>query len=740
MRLLSLSVAIAVLVLLACGVGVANIVVSREQIHAESARELTMVSRVVASHLGQVLDNARLALLSVRDDPGLQSDQPLHPSAELDRLLQTVQGAAALSTFVLSNPDGDIIAASSSDPTFRRVRLADRDYFRYHLPRRDQQFYVGLPVISRATGKRIIPVSIAIRDREGNLRAVLSASILSNYLERYYAELAGAHRYAISVMQREDGLLLARYPQPHAASDNPLGRYPLPASMIEGGVSYQRSPYDGTERQVVTQPLTMLPWVVAVSVDESELTEAWLLSVWRTGSLTLAFCLVAVALGWVIRRQMLALSRQAAHMQYDANHDSVTGLANRRALLAAIDTQVRHEPEWMALVLIDLDFFKRINDSWGHEAGDELLRETGRRLQAVADASHQVYRLGGDEFVVLVRGGPLAGAELARQTQTLLARLGEPYELQHGTVMLSASAGISCFPEHADHAGDLLRLADAAMYHAKRQGRNGHVFFDRSMAQEADETLLVDTALRQAIPRHELRLLYQPVVDANNGHLGKVEALLRWKHPEYGAISPARFIPVAEESGYIAVLGDWVLGEACRQARIWLDAGCPCRVAVNLSAREILEPNFIKRLQGHLLASGLPPQWLELELTERALYDGNGAAERLADLRDLGVSLAIDDFGTGYSSLSYLCRYPVQVLKIDRSFVCQLDDPANLAIVRSIIALGHSLALEIVAEGVETLLQANQLRALGCTSLQGFFFARPQTATELVRWRKPVTA
>ena len=408
---------------------------------------------------------------------------------------------------------------------------------------------------------------------------MLSASILSNYLERYYAELAGAHRYAISIMQREDGLLLARYPQPHAASDNPLGSYPLPASMIEGGVSYQRSPYDGSTRQVVTQPLTMLPWVVAVSVAESELTEAWLLSVWRTGSLTLAFCLVAVALGWVIRRQMLALSRQAAHMQYDANHDSVTGLANRRALLTAIDAQVHHEPEWMALILIDLDFFKRINDSWGHEAGDELLRETGCRLQAVADASHQVYRLGGDEFVVLVHGTALAAAELARQTQTLLARLGEPYELQHGTVMLSASAGISCFPEHADHAGDLLRLADAAMYHAKRQGRNGHVFFDRSMAQEADETLLVDTALRQAIPRQELRLLYQPVVDANNGHLGKVEALLRWRHPELGDVPPGDFIPVAEDSGMILPIGEWVLRSAVNQLRDWLDRGLPAMVS-----------------------------------------------------------------------------------------------------------------------------------------------------------------
>ncbi|HEX2199976.1 MAG TPA: EAL domain-containing protein, partial [Burkholderiales bacterium] len=410
--------------------------------------------------------------------------------------------------------------------------------------------------------------------------------------------------------------------------------------------------------------------------------------------------------------------------------DPVTELPNRVSFSEHLDEAMRRakRAEWpLALLFVDLDLFKRVNDSLGHDAGDRLLRTAGERISGAVREADLLFRMGGDEFTVLledVRGPEEAGAV----AQRMLEAIAEPLQIDHHELSVSASIGIALYPRDGELGERLVKRADTAMYRAKELGRNRYAFFSPEMNQRVEEQMKLEAALRRALKNGEFVLYFQPRVSASTGRAVGVEALLRWRHPEWGLVEPARFVPVLEETGLIVPVGAWVLAEACHQAKAWQAGGRnPVHVSVNISPRQFRSEGLLRAVAGALRASGLPPQLLELELTESLLVENVGhAMELMHRLKLLGASISIDDFGTGYSSLSYLKRFPIDSLKVDRSFVRDLAaSPKDAAIVDAICLLARSLGIGLVAEGVEETWQAEYLGERHCTEMQGFLFSRP---------------
>jgi diguanylate cyclase (GGDEF)-like protein len=434
-----------------------------------------------------------------------------------------------------------------------------------------------------------------------------------------------------------------------------------------------------------------------------------------------------------------ALRRKDDDLHHLAFHDALTGLPNRALLLdlmeQSIAMAVRHQ-ERRGIIFVDLDQFKIVNDSLGHDAGDALLKEAARRLKAALRQSDTVARVGGDEFVVVLNHG--ASTEgYAVAARNLLASLAAPMELCGTVVPLGASLGLACFPDHANRPDELLKCADMAMYEAKASGRGRFLFFEAAMASASAQRLQLESDLRRAIAEGELQLFYQPKVSLLTQTLSGVEALVRWRHPVRGLVQPMDFIPLAESSGLIVPLGDWVLEEACRQSAVWRAQGLAAiKIAVNISASQMLRDGFVDRFAALTRKYGIPPSDLEVELTESVIMaDAAASARVLADLRRICVPIAMDDFGTGYSSLSYLRQLPIDVLKIDRSFVMSADQDESAAeIVKMIIGLAETLKLEVVAEGVETEQQAVFLKACGCRTAQGHLYAKPKPAADFEKW------
>jgi diguanylate cyclase (GGDEF)-like protein len=417
-------------------------------------------------------------------------------------------------------------------------------------------------------------------------------------------------------------------------------------------------------------------------------------------------------------------------VQYLATHDELTGLPNRavfgQLLDHALETAARHERQ-SALLFIDLDRFKLVNDSLGHEAGDLLLKEMARRLTGCMRRSDVLARLGGDEFVVLLEEltDPRQAAEVAKK---VLSSVLAPVEISGHECRVTASIGIALFPADARDSQTLMKNADMAMYAAKEEGKNNFQFYSKHSNPMSVERLVLESHLSRALERREFTVQYQPKVDMRSGEIKGAEALLRWWNPELGALSPTQFIPVAEDSGLIVPIGKWVLKTACEQAVAWQRRGLrPIVMSVNMSPRQFKDPALLDDIAETLAETGLQPQWLELEITESMImHNVDLAAAKAEAIRALGVRLAIDDFGTGYSSLSQLKRFPIDTLKVDRSFVRDIPNNAeDRAITEAIIALGKALGVTVVAEGVETAQQHDFLRDHACDEMQGFYFSRP---------------
>ncbi len=426
-------------------------------------------------------------------------------------------------------------------------------------------------------------------------------------------------------------------------------------------------------------------------------------------------------------------------VEFLAYHDPLTGLPNRLLLedrLQQAITQAERSRNGLALVFLDLDNFKKINDSLGHATGDALLKEVAARLKHCVRDSDTISRQGGDEFVLILR--ELHGAETCLPVLgKIMEALQEPFCWEGNELTTSASIGVALYPQDGKDFDILRKKADMAMYRAKEAGRNIYRFFDEEMDEEAVEHLLMRSGLRRAVERGEFVLHYQPQIELGSGRVIGVEALLRWQHPEFGLVPPGRFVPVAEDSGLIVPIGVWVIQEACRQAKAWQQAGLPAMaMAVNLSVAQFRRGSIEDTVIEALERSGLAASQLELELTESMLIqDAEQVMATVRRLKQLGVKLAIDDFGTGYSSLSYLKRFDIDKLKIDQSFIRDLaSDPDDAAIVRAIIQMAHSLDLLTIAEGVESSDLLQQLRSFGCDEAQGYHFARPMPAADFERY------
>lgn len=428
-------------------------------------------------------------------------------------------------------------------------------------------------------------------------------------------------------------------------------------------------------------------------------------------------------------------------MHYLATHDNLTHLPNRtmfaEILSLSIESANRYQRK-LAVLFIDLDRFKNINDTLGHESGDKLLQEISQRFKACLRSCDVVARLGGDEFVVLAQEIDNA-KQAATVAKKILDAAVKPIHILGQEVRITASIGICLYPDDGEDEGTLMKNADIAMYRAKDEGKNTYQFYSPAIKERSLERLILENNLRQALERDEFFLHYQAKRDLQNGTIVGVEALIRWQHPELGAISPAQFIPLAEETGLIVLIGRWVLKTACAQNMLWQAQNLPplC-MAVNLSARQFFDDNLVADISAALEESGMPPELLEMEITEgMVMQDAERAVKILTDIKRLGVRLAIDDFGVGYSSLAQIKRFPIDTLKVDSSFI--RDIPQNLedrAITQAIIAMGRTLSLTVVAEGVETEAQEDFLRENACDQSQGYYFSRPVAADDFLTLMK----
>lgn len=519
-----------------------------------------------------------------------------------------------------------------------------------------------------------------------------------------------------------------------------LNNVMLTVPLVLGGTVYaaevqRRAPERlarATGRRRRPLPFSLLPYaaigcadaiLIMVSDDTSRATRVMIV-----GSVVIT--------GLVIARQMIAFQdnrRYQDQLAHQASHDELTELANRSLFRTRAEAAVRAGPPGtVAVALVDLDDFKTVNDRLGHTVGDALLVAVSARLRESARPGDTVARLGGDEFAVLLTG--MSPGDSSRVAERVLATLTKPFSAAGHQLLVQASLGLADNAASAD-AADLLRRADIAMYAAKERGKNRYAHYDAELEARTEEHAQLAAELSQALDRDELHLLYQPVVDLSTGRVVGVEALVRWQHPRDGAVSPARFIPISERTGLIVPIGAWVLRTACEQGADWqrrLGALAPGRIAVNVSARQLLDPGFPQLVAAVLADTGLDPARLTVEITETAVFDGGRAIEAVTAVHALGVSIALDDFGTGHSSLGLLRSCPVDVLKVDKSFVDGVTGTTKQeAIAISLIGIAQALGLRAIAEGVESAAQAERLHEMGYQFAQGFHFARPLPGAEV---------
>lgn len=644
----------------------------------------------------------------------------------------------------ITDPSGKVVESNKADVP---PNLAVQDYFIVHRERPDDNLFIGQP-LKGLTGDALLHFTRPLRAPDGSFAGVVLISVSADYLVSGYEVDKLGRQGMLGVVGLDGFYRVSRI------GNLVLSGQKVDYSSLVGKTDPDKADsvrmdigLDGIRRYTSARELFDFPVAVVVGVSEDEqLTlfdqhrRSYLL---RTSLASLALAIVFAILGrmtWQLararERETLATVEHAQRVEYLAFHDGLTGLPNRslfsKLLVQGIHQSHRYNRQ-LAVLFLDLDRFKAINDTLGHDAGDELLREVALRLKGCLRESDTVARLGGDEFVVLL--SELSEDKYAANVaQKILVATAKPFVLLGNEFTVTASVGIATYPQDGTDEQTLTKNADIAMYHAKEQGKNNYQFFSTSLGSDVFSRMALEGSLRHALARNEFELHYQPKRNFQDGRISGVEALLRWNHPDLGLVEPLQFISIAEETGLIVPIGKWVLKEACRQSVAWQALGLPpVPISVNLTPRQFFDTPLLAELKSILASTGMAPQLLELEITEGLLlHDVEKSKRVLVELRRLGVRIAVDDFGVGYSSLATLQRFPIDTVKIDRSFIRDAAEKSgNETLTAAIIAMGRSLSLNIVAQGVETKAQADYLRDRACDEMQGFYFDTPAPGDRL---------
>ena len=644
---------------------------------------------------------------------------------------------------VIIGSDG-FMRSTTADPHPAPLDLSDREHFRVHLDGRDDKLFISKPLIGRVTGRMTIQLSRRISAADGSFAGVVVISLDPDHFTQFYNSIDIGREGAIRVIGT-DGIVRAvgsaRNQSTEYAGTNVAGSRILAEAAVRPAGWYlsKGGRTDGVGRLVFYRALRDYPLIVAVGLGTNELfagvnAKRADYNVIASG-LTLLIMIV-IGLSFRDRTRLERASRQLqlqnvrfAHM---ARHDSLTDLPNRAFFLDKLGERIIDlaDGERISVFMLDLDGFKLVNDTLGHGAGDALLRAVADRLRFCVRVEDLVARLGGDEFAILQLGPIDQRSDAVTLAAHLIESLSEPYDLGGREISISISIGIAMAPAQGKTSEELLGNADLALYQSKLSGRDRYCVFEPCMETKSRLRRELQSELRQALQKNEFELHYQPIFDIATQRCIGMEALLRWRRGSRELVPPDEFIPIAEETGLISPIGEWVLRTACQNARSWPEH---VSLAVNLSSAQFGTGDLDKTVAGALAATGFPATRLELEITESILLGRTESNVRLLrELKNLGAKIVLDDFGTGYSSLTYLSSFAFDKVKIDRSFVSAMTDRAGCAaIVNSIINLAHSLDMKIVAEGVETKEQLAILRAAGCSQAQGYLFSRPKPANEL---------
>ena len=705
------------------------------EVKKQLAAELDHVNGLFSQTIESIFQHHE-TVLKILGQRFLDIDAANHPERGRHLIEELMRVNPSMAGFGLAQPNGQLLIVSGvpSGKPLPNLLLQQESAATFLKAFDTDRLVVGRTYFMQLLKKWLIPIRIGVRDTQGYVKLVMAAGLNINAPEALWNAIALPAGMRITLL-RDDGFVQLSLPVSEQSSSvdythpnpdhwfsgihKPLQRDPFHAD----GLAVSRHMRAGSMRAFVSYPKLHL-W----KLFGSQMTMPTLL-------FSTAFLLTWILFHNVLRNQR----RHENRLFYQAHYDALTDLPNRFLALNHLEQllqkAVEHDHK-VAVLFLDLDDFKKINDSLGHEVGDQLLIEAAQRLRNSVRSDDTVARLGGDEFVVML-GGLKSAADAQSVAEKLLNQFQNPYQWGHRELVLTLSIGIAVYPDDGDSQAELMRNADSAMYYSKRQGRNVYHFFTNTMNQNASRRLLLEEQLRGALDREELSLFYQPQIDVSTGGMAGVEALLRWNNPLLGFVSPVEFIPIAEQSGLIVPIGRYVILQALTSIAHWKQSyGWNLKISVNLSPRQFRDPTLLQYIQQTLAKTGVSSDCLELEITEGVLISSHANIDQsLSRLHEMGVSIAMDDFGTGYSSLSYLRRYPFDTLKIDRSFVSDITlDPKDRELVNATIAMAHGLGLTVVAEGVESEDELNYLNKRGCDLAQGYLFSRPLSATDLTAW------
>jgi diguanylate cyclase (GGDEF)-like protein len=709
--------------------------------------EVENITQVLEEHTLSVFNKSNILLREMQRNVRPEDMRLAHGAGDLRKqklhelMKSQVDSAPEVDILAVVNSKGDYIY-SSLDPV-PSVNVIDRDYFNRQRNDAAAGLVISPPLISHRTGKWTIILSRRLDFKDGSFAGIVISVLNLDYFQQFYRTL-NLETHGLVALYDKDLRLAARYP----SSEKDMGKIAkLNAKIyIEKGITHTiyhtKAALDGVERLIGFRQVGDLPLIVFAGIADDDYLTEWHQHIWQYSVGAMIFSLLVTWFILLQRRAEEALKKSNIKSQLAeeeiknlAFYDPLTELPNRRLLQDRLQqalASIGRSGKQGALLFVDLDNFKTLNDRFGHHVGDLLLQQVAQRIESCVREGDTVARLGGDEFVLILEDLSEQSIEAAEQTETvgkkILALLNQPYQLNMHEHHSTASIGATLFMDHQQSNENLLKQADIAMYQAKKAGRNTLRFFDPQMQNTINARSALEGDLLKALELQQFRLYYQIQVDSSYRPLG-AEVLIRWLHPERGLVSPDLFIPLAEETGLILSIGNWVLETACAQIKSWEQDAHTSGLAlcVNVSAKQFQQSDFVAQVRSTVQRHAIKPQLLTLELTESMLLDNiEGTIATMNALNEIGIQFSLDDFGTGYSSLQYLKQLPLDQLKIDQSFVRDIvTDSSDQAIVSTIIAMARSLSLDIIAEGVETEEQRQLLLKNGCTLYQGYFFGRP---------------